>query len=93
MKNTSKSIMFDNPNARDWLKEQLKNQTVTVFFEKKDGTMREMNCTLKEDLIQPYERKENSAPKRQNNDVLPVFDLSKNEWRSFRFDSIREIYF
>jgi hypothetical protein len=77
--------------SKEWLKEKLYNQEVTVTFKKKDGSTRDMRCTLKEELIQPYERKENSAPKRQNDDVLPVFDLDKNEWRSFRLDSVKKV--
>lgn len=83
------SVMTDA--SREWLRDILHDQEIIVSFEKKDGTIRDMRCTLSEKLIQPYERKENSAPKRQNDTVLPVFDLDKNEWRSFRFDSVKKI--
>ncbi len=83
------SVMTDA--SKEWLRDTLHNQEVIVTFKKKDGTIRDMRCTLSEKLIQPYERKENSTPKRQNDDVLPVFDLDKNEWRSFRLDSVKKV--
>ena len=83
------SVMTDA--SKKWLRDTLHNQEVIVTFKKKDGTIRDMRCTLSEKLIQPYERKENSTPKRQADDVLPVFDLDKNEWRSFRLDSVKKV--
>ncbi len=85
--------MITDTVSKEHLKELLQNQEVKVTFKKKDGSIREMCCTLNEKLIQPYERKENSTPKRQNDEVLPVFDTEKNEWRSFRLDSIEKIEF
>ena len=29
--------------------------------------------------------------RKQNEEVLPVFDINKGEWRSFRMDSITNI--
>ena len=53
------SVMTDA--SKKWLRDTLHNQDVIVTFKKKDGTIRDMRCTLSEKLIQPYERKENST--------------------------------
>ncbi|NDG30841.1 DUF2693 domain-containing protein, partial [bacterium] len=61
-------------------------------FKKSNGEERVMNCTLKEDVVVPYQAKTENT-KKQNPDVLPVWDIDKNEWRSFRYDSVISITF
>ena len=73
-----------------WLKGLLVQGEVGISFEKKDGTLRDMKCTLKE--VPSYEKKTDTV-RKENKDVLSVFDLEKMEWRSFRLDSIKEIKF
>ena len=63
---------------------------VKIKFEKKDGSIREMNATLSPKLVVEYEKK-TVKTKPKNKDIMPVFDIDLNEWRSFRIDSIREI--
>jgi hypothetical protein len=41
----------------------------------------------------PILEKKTDRVRKENDDVLSVFDLEKNEWRSCRYDSIREIKF
>ena len=75
-----------------WLGEHLAYVPVTVVFEKKDGTLREMRCTLKD--VPQYERKtESETTRKKNDEVMSVYDMDKSEWRSFRIDSIKEIKF
>jgi len=82
----------DKKKLRKWLGEHLAYGPVTVVFEKKDGTLREMRCTLKD--VPEYERKtESETPRKKNDEVMSVFDMDKSEWRSFRIDSIKEIKF
>ncbi len=75
------------------VKDFLKNSVGVVRFTKTDGTERTMRCTLNWDIIEqhatPYERKTN-RPATYNEDVLRVFDLDNNAWRSFRLDSVIE---
>lgn len=48
-----------------------------------------MLCTLKEDYLPAL--KEPATPKKsENDDVLAVWDLDKNAFRSFRIDSVIE---
>ena len=77
---------------RDWLKGVLKMHTVDLTFRKKDDTIREMKCTLIESMLPVIEKKTDRV-RKENNDALSVFDLEKNEWRSFRYDSIEAVSF
>ena len=72
-----------------YLQEQLKTKVLKVKFIKKDGTERDMVCTLRSDLLpQQIDLEESVQKKSQNPDVLAVYDIEKNGWRSFRYDSI-----
>lgn len=75
---------------KKWLTGHLKYGPTTVTFTKKDGTERTMNCTLKEDLL-PKSIAESKTKK--SNESIAVFDLEKNEWRAFRWDSIKTVSF
>ena len=84
MKNTE-------PEFKDWLKGVLRSQATTIVtFTKKDGTDRHMNCTVSEDFI-PTDKQPKGTERELSNDTCRVFDLGKNEWRSFRWDSITNV--
>jgi hypothetical protein len=76
---------------RDWLRGLLRTNTVHLTFRKKDDTIREMTCTLMESKLPQKEQGKES--RKENDTSIPVFDLEKNEWRAFRFDSIKQINF
>lgn len=82
----------DQKDFREWVEGILKQETATLTFQKKDGTMRVMKASLRESDFPAYEKK-TDAVRKQNDEVLSVVDLELNEWRSFRFDSIRKIEF
>lgn len=69
------------------IKQALLENECEVEFTKKDGSVRVMKCTLKSDLVGTYEKKTEKV-KEVNEEVCPVYDLEKKEWRSFRFDSV-----
>lgn len=75
---------------RNFIKQQLWSGVVDIEFIKKDGTVRNMQCTLKSDLVKDYEKKTDKV-KEVSTDVCPVFDIDKQEWRSFRYDSVKSI--
>lgn len=86
---------------KKWLKGCLAFGPVTVTFTKKDGTERIMECTTSTSLV-PQEVHETNTdnpidfptPKREkkaNEDVCPVYDLESKAWRSFRWDSIKQV--
>lgn len=70
------------------LKANLQNGTGTIVFTKSDGSERTMKCTLKESLLPVIDNKEKAKTKVENPDILSVWDLENNGWRSFRLDSI-----
>ena len=76
--------------TKEKIMEFLKANVAEVRFTKSDGTERLMKCTLKEDLVVAYSKKTDRT-KEANNDIVPVFDVEKNEWRSFRVDSVQSI--
>lgn len=74
-KNTISPVEIVSPSLSELL-EQLKIGDCTVFFYKKtDGTSRRMRCTLKDKVPEAsiYNRSE----------VMVVWDLEHNNWRSF----------
>jgi hypothetical protein len=51
-----------------------------------------MVCTLAESKI-PSEKAPKNSGKAQSEQSVAVFDLEKQDWRSFRFDSVKKIEF
>ena len=71
------------------LKEALRENIVSVLFEKKDGTERSMRCTLNSIVIPEDKRPKGTDERVANDSVLPVFDIDIMEWRSFRLSSLK----
>ena len=81
---------------KKWLKSHLAYGPVTVVFTKKDGTERVMECTTSPKLVPVEPVVEGVEPKREkkvNEDVMPVYDLESKAWKSFRWDSIKQVTF
>ncbi len=77
---------------KNWLKGVMQTEIVNLTFRKTDGTLRNMRCTLLPKYLP--EAIVSDKPKRKvSEESLAVFDLEKNEWRSFRYDSVTEIKF
>jgi len=85
---------------RDWVRSLLQKGAITVSFIKADGAVRDMNCTLDWDRI-PADKQPQDVPveklletkkrKQPDEHSLRVFDLEKQEWRSFRFDRLKKV--
>lgn len=75
---------------RDILIKILKDNYVKVIFTKRDGTERTMICTLISNVIEKlFPPSDNDKPKRQSSlETIVCIDVEKQEWRSFRLDSI-----
>jgi hypothetical protein len=73
------------------LKEELKNGVVTVTFEKVNGEERTMKATLLSEYL-PQEKKTigETKPRKSNDEVLNVWDVEANDWRSFRIDNVKK---
>jgi hypothetical protein len=81
---------------KKWLRSHLAFGPVTVVFTKKDGSERVMNCTTNSDIVPKVEVSESVEPKKErkpNDDVMPVYDIDSSAWKSFRWDSVKEVRF
>ena len=72
---------------RDTLIKNLQKKAMRITFTKVNGEERVMDCTLQEHIIPQTEE----SNRKKNEEVLPVFDINKGEWRSFRLDSVTNI--
>ena len=72
---------------KDSVIEMLNSGPTRILFEKDDGSIREMTATLRIDLLP--QQKENAKTRKDNLDVIKVFDLDKRSWRSFKIERLR----
>lgn len=79
--------------SKSELKENLSKCIAKITFNKTDGFLREMYCTLMSDHMPTPEPSDESPkiPRKENDNVLAVWDIDNNGWRSFRIDSIINI--
>ena len=85
---------FTDTETRNWLRDLLKSEVVTLTFTKKDGSQREMVATLSEARIPKTEKSTESAGTRKYSDeAQPVYDIEAEGWRSFRWDSLSKLEF
>ena len=77
---------------RGYIKDMLQVDILKVTFTKKDGTLRDMYCTLQNEFIPEHKEYhiETVVKREKNMSVLSVFDVEKADWRSFRIDSIAD---
>jgi hypothetical protein len=66
-----------------------------VTFTKKDGTERVMKCTTNPTYVMFKDPTilESKKERKVNEDVMPVFDTEAGHWKSFRWDSIKQVSF
>lgn len=83
--------VFGDVEGRNWLSGLLRDGEVTVVFTKTDGTERVMRCTLQESVLPKVEP--STKPRKKSEESISVWDLDEDGWRSFRWDSIKEIIF
>ena len=76
---------------KNWIRSHLAMGEMKIKFTKKDDTVRDMRCTLGAGYLPVTEEKE--IKRKENTEVLAVWDLDKNAWRAVRYDSIKEIRF
>ena len=90
---------------RSWVRGLLTNSEISVMFTKADGTDREMLCTLDHSRIPVSVAKpvsttapvdgivrESKKPRKEPDPhSIRVYDLEKQEWRSFRFERLKKV--
>ena len=76
---------------RNMMMQELQQRVCRVIFKKTNGEERDMMCTLQEDVV-PAATKEDPLSQKKvrsiNEEVIPVWDVNANGWRSFRVDSV-----
>ena len=72
------------------LSELLRNGKLEVSFIKKDGNSRLMLCSLEEKYLPPMMEDAETVTK-DNPDVLSVWDMENNGWRSFHVSKVKEV--
>jgi len=83
--------MITDTLSKSNIKNMLNTGIINVKFTKTNGSERLMKCTLIKEIVKEYEKKtEKTRPVSE--DILSVWDVEKDGWRSFRYDSIIEIY-
>ena len=78
------------------LLDQLKNNVVEVTFNKLNGDKRVMTCTLIESYLPPATKNDAMSQKKVrelNTEVMSVWDVNANGWRSFRLDRVTKLVF
>ena len=93
MENIFSTETKDGKNGRKWLLGLLETEIVEIEFTKKDGTDRVMKCTLQEDYLPEVDGVIVFEKDRWKKDSLAVFDIEKEGWRSFRWDSVKAVRF
>lgn len=100
MNNIQTEVSPTNPEFQTWLKGVLHDDGIKdlcITFTKKDGTERKMFCTLSESRIpadkQPKSGVEEATNSPTSGSAIRVFDTEANAWRSFRWDSIKDVNF
>ena len=72
------------------IRQGLMSGIIEVSFTKKDGTDRTMKCTLNSQYLPEQKDLEQEIDKRNKSDeVIAVWDIEKEGWRSFRWDSVK----
>lgn len=71
-------------------KKVLKESVANVVFTKADGSTRTMRCSLRPEDLPPVESgKVDGSTRKQSTEVVSVWDLDAQGWRSFRIDSVK----
>ncbi len=84
---------YVEPMLHKWLKSMLSVTEANITFTKVDGTERVMKCTLEATKLPPVVVKEDAKSRKQSDSTkaLRVFDIEKQEWRSFTIKNIKRI--
>jgi hypothetical protein len=92
---------MNNLNEQDldrfqkWLRSHLKMGPMTITFTKVNGDERVMKCTTDPTYIMFKDPAvlESKSDRKQSKDVISVYDLENNAWKSFRWDSVKQVRF
>lgn len=75
----------------EMMTDELQSNICEVEFTKVNGETRVMKCTLDPSIIPPATKKDPLSQKKVraiSEEVLPVWDVNKEQWRSFRLENV-----
>ena len=92
-------LQFVEDVEKNWLLNNLRMSQMNITFEKVDGSIRQMLCTLNPELLPKVEsvvlaegeEPKEVKPRKESTTAFRVFDLEKSEFRSIRWDSMTQI--
>jgi len=67
--------------------QQMRTRVVEFYFVKKDGTTRQAFGTLQEDVIRPHLKSDSN--REPNPELVTYFDMTRNQFRSFRKENFK----
>jgi len=73
--------------SRDAIRKMLREGLVNIKFTKKNGTIRDMECTLLPFYI-PEDRQPKGTGNVTGENILRVYDIVEDDWRCFLVDSV-----
>lgn len=82
---------FDKPVDKDVLTNIIRKNITTVTFTKVNGEDRVMKCTLDPKYLPKIDGVVEESGRPENPNVVVVWDIEKEGWRSFRLDSVRTV--
>lgn len=71
------------------IQEILKKSVAKVEFKKKDGSIRTMRCTLREDFLPKMDSIDSKRKKSETS--LSVWSVDDGGWRSFIVENVQKI--
>ena len=82
---------MDADQRHRYLLDLLHTTTAEVTFTKVDGEVRTMPCTLHPDVLPRRELNEYQRTRPYTPEVISVWCVDKNAWRSFRVMNVTDI--
>jgi len=82
-----RNLVPPTPKTYSTLRNALQNEVISIRFNKADGTERLMNCTTCGTHV-PAAKYPTTAAKNHDPKLYRVFDIDKQDWRSFREERI-----
>ena len=74
--------------TKEEIVEALKTHKCVIKFTKVNGEVREMPCTLRDDIVPKYERKTPIKESTKETDLISVWCLDRGAWRSFHAKNV-----
>lgn len=75
-------------NEKEAIEEALQNGIANVSFTKKNGEQRNLTGTKNYELIPESDHPKGSSSTNTNDDLITVYDIQNNGWRSFYVSSV-----